>query len=472
MIDIVKERIWGLLERKDVSLAMIYDRDGNILWHKGRPIEGKSVITGGGFSKTFIKEAFVSGEVVKRDGLIITESDTSARSFVILRIKSLMIKSICKDFFLYIDSGTRETFSETDCEIIRVIGEILGDMIRQIREQENDGGGLTGESDAIKAIRDLIIRYSMSDEPILLKGETGTGKSHIAKIIHNYSARKGKFKVVNTPGIPESLFESEMFGHTKGAFTDARADRTGLVEEAADGTLFIDEITEISVGLQAKLLRFIETGKYTRLGESTEREVNLRIVAATNKDLQKAIEKKEFREDLYYRLNVFEIELPPLRERKDDLKVLVTEMQPLLKGKKIGHGFWEAMDGYDWPGNVRELISVLKRSGYHTDETITGSDIREMIEGTAGPIDKKVKECAGIVSQAWANLESGQSFWEAVKKPYLNRDLNRSQVMQIIEMGLKETGGVYKTLMKRFNLETADYHRFMRFLHEQGLKPG
>jgi transcriptional regulator with PAS, ATPase and Fis domain len=203
------------------------------------------------------------------------------------------------------------------------LGEILGDTLHQVQKKENDIEEVAGTGNAINEIRRSITTYSVVSEPLLLTGETGTGKTYIAELIHNRSGRKGKFKIIHTPSIPESLFESEVFGHKKGAFTNAAYDKKGLVEEAAGGTLLIDEITEVSVALQAKLLRFIETGKYTRLGESFEREVDVRIIAATNKDLQKAIECKEFREDLYYRVNVFEIELPPLRERKQDLESLV-----------------------------------------------------------------------------------------------------------------------------------------------------
>jgi transcriptional regulator with PAS, ATPase and Fis domain len=263
-----------------------------------------------------------------------------------------------------------------------------------------------------------------------------------------------------------------LFGHKKGAFTNAAYEKKGMVEEAAGGTLLIDEISEVSVSLQAKLLRFIETGKYTRLGESFEREVDIRIIAATNKDLHKAIERKEFREDLYYRLNVFEIELPPLRERKQDLEALVREKIRYLNGKKTGDGFWEVIYSYDWPGNVRELISVLKRAGFLDKDMITGKEIQGIIDGSSRNRSIKAETDTGENSHIWNAFQEGKSFWEAVKKPYLSRDLKRSEVKALIARGLIESGGRYKGLLKVFNLEKKDYHRFMRFLHEQGLKPG
>jgi transcriptional regulator with PAS, ATPase and Fis domain len=312
---------------------------------------------------------------------------------------------------------------------------------------------------------------AMTDEPLLMSGETGTGKTYFAEVIHNYSGKKGKFIIVNSPGIPSSLFESELFGHKKGAFTNAIYDKKGLVEEAAGGTLLIDEITEVCVSVQAKLLRFIETGKYTRLGESVEKKIDVRIIAATNKGLHQAIQCKEFREDLYYRLNVFEIEIPPLREREQDLETLVREKIMHLNGKKMGKGFWDAIYDYDWPGNVRELISVLKRAGFLEKDIITGKDIREIIYGSSRNRNNKAKIGANEYNQIWNDFKKGKSFWEVVKRPFLSRDLKRSEVKALVARGLEENGGKYKTLLDVFNLKKSDYHRFMRFLHEQDLIP-
>jgi len=373
MIEIIKENIWKVLKKKDVSLAMIYDTSGNILWHKGRNITGRNIADGAGFSKTYIQKAFTEGNLhADRELIIPFNGKNSSESVLQLLIKSLIISRIDHDIFLYIDSGSKENFVREDCEIFTVMGKILGDTLKIIKNSEEKSGGISGTSPAIEKIREQILKYSMVDEPIFLTGETGTGKSHIAELIHHYSGRKGRFKTIDTPGIPDTLFENEMFGHSRGAFTDARTDKKGLVDEATGGTLFIDEITEISMASQAKLLRFIDTGKYNRLGESQEREVDVRIVAATNKDLKEAIRNKDFREDLYYRLNVFRISLPPLRERKQDIKALVIEKKKYLKGKKMGEGFWDALYRYDWPGNVRELISVMKRAGFYHGNTITG----------------------------------------------------------------------------------------------------
>lgn len=327
---------------------------------------------------------------------------------------------------------------------------------------------ITGTSQKIQSVKNSIKHYSISDEPVLLEGETGTGKSHIARLIHSYSGRPGKFKVINTPGIPENLFESEMFGHKKGAFTDAGYDRQGLIREAEAGTLFIDEISEVPVSIQAKLLRFVETKQYSVLGEPGERKADIRIVAATNKDIIRAIENKEFREDLYYRLNVLEIELPPLRERMEDLKDLVYENLAYLKGKKIGPGFWDALYSYHWPGNIRELISVLKRAGIIDKASIHGKDIRDIIHMHSRL--KKDHTAEDKVNGIWNKLKTGKNFWEVVKTPFLDRELNRREVKEIIKRGLLETGGEYKGLLYLFGLKQQEYKNFMRFLYYNRLK--
>jgi DNA-binding NtrC family response regulator len=348
------------------------------------------------------------------------------------------------------------------------LGALLGELIECIRARQEDAGGITGNSPGIRKIRQLVLKYSLEEDPVLMCGETGCGKNHIAELIHRFSGRKGKFVTINTPGIPENLFESEVFGHKKGAFTDAQTDKKGLVEEAAGGTLFFDEIAEVPPTFQARLLRFIETRKYYILGGTGEKTADVRIVAATNSDLANAIEKKLFREDLYYRLQVLEIKIPPLRERFQDLEALVAEEQRHLKGKTPGSGFWEVARAYHWPGNIRELKSVLKRAGILIEgPVITGLDLQDIIrQNPLLPANAK----NGIVEGIWAEFRSGQNFWAAVKEPFLERNLNRDQVKEVITKGLAVAGGKYKDLLPLFNLEPVDYHRFMSFLRDYGIR--
>jgi DNA-binding NtrC family response regulator len=469
MFESVKAQLWDILKKKQVSLGMIFDKNGDILWHRGRKIEGKSIHLGAGFSKSFARKIITRGDMIKRENVeIVVFGDRLSESAVSLNVKSLIILPVKKHFFLYLDSGTKETFTETDMEVFKVMGELLEKMIEAVMEDEEDSKGITGASREIKKIREMVLKYSLEEEPVLLIGETGVGKSHIAELIHRYSGRKGKFVVAEITSINENLFENTMFGHKKGAFTDAGADKIGLVQEADNGTLFIDEISEIPISFQAKLLRFIDKRKYRVVGESGEREAEVRIVAASNKNLQKAIKNKEFREDLYYRLHVLEIEIPPLRTRKEDIKTFIKVNQKYLKGKDTGEGFWETLLNHDWPGNMRELITVLKRAGILLESPITGEKIKEIIYG--GGYTKSFAAAGDSrVEKIREDLKNGRNFWEVVKEPFLNRDLNRGQVKTILADALSQTHGNYKDTLRLFNLDEDEYGTFMKFLYRNDL---
>ena len=472
MIESLKTKLWNLLKEKAVSLAMLYNKKGEILWHRGRHIKGKTVYTGDGFSKSYIKKSLEDNAAIEKENVTISSSDINLpKSAYLLNVKALIIQPVGDMFFLYIDSGTKKSFKETDREVFKVIGELLGVMIDRIRKSQAGTGGITGRSHEIDNIRELVLKYSLEEEPILLLGETGVGKSHIARLIHQYSGREGEFITVNTPGIPDNLFESEIFGHKKGAFTDARSDKKGFVDEAIGGTLFFDEISEVPVSFQAKFLRFIETKKYSVLGDPVEKEANVRIIAATNKDLSEAITKGEFREDLYYRLHVLEINIPPLRERKEDLKALVMENQSYLKGKEIGYGFWEGIFNYNWPGNVRELITVLIRAGILLDSPITGKDIRDIIDYGRGKKPVAVSSRGDKIEQIFKKIEAGNDFWEVVRKPFLNHDLNRDEVKGIIADVLEKRAGKYKNILEPLNIKADDYKKFLNFINDNDLKP-
>ena len=470
MFESIKTQLWDLLKEKQVSLVMIFDRSGKILWHKGRKIEGRSIDLGIGFPTSFARKVIAKGDVIKQENvdLVVFGSDLSesARS---LCVRSLVIIPIQKSFFLYVDSGIREYFSETDIGVFKVMGELLGKMIESMRESEEDRDGIGGRSQQIKKIRDMVIKYALEEDPVLLIGETGVGKSHIAELIHRYSGRTGKFEVAEITSINENLFESTMFGHRKGSFTDAREDKIGLVQEADRGTLFIDEISEIPISFQAKLLRFIDKKRYRIIGESREREADVRIVAASNRDLPRAMQIKEFREDLYYRLQVLEIEIPPLRERKEDIEEFIKKKRLYLKDKEIGEGFWEVIRAYDWPGNMRELITVLKRAGILLDSPITGEELERVICGRLNKKNPSLSSDDETVGEIWTDFERGKSFWEVVKEPFLNRDLNRKQVKAVIARVLALANGTYKDTLPLLNIESNQYGKFMKFLYRNRL---
>jgi len=241
---------------------------------------------------------------------------------------------------------------------------------------------LIGKSPAMQKIYDLIERIRDSSSNVLLTGESGTGKELVAKAIHYSGSRKeGPFIAVNCAAIPETLLESELFGYKKGAFTDAKADKKGLISEAGEGTLFLDEITEMSPLLQAKMLRVIEERQVRPLGDTNTHPVDVRFISASNRNMKDLIHQGRFREDLYYRLKVIDIELPPLRERKDDIPLLVQHFIQKFRqeSKKVSGASEEGLRiliDYSWPGNVRELENVIQRAiTLGQQETILPEDL-------------------------------------------------------------------------------------------------
>jgi DNA-binding NtrC family response regulator len=222
--------------------------------------------------------------------------------------------------------------------------------------------GIVGESPQMRAVVDLIGKVKESHSPVLIEGESGTGKELVARALHFDSARREMpFVAVNCATLQENLLESELFGHRAGAYTGATADKRGLLEIADRGTLFVDEIAETHPNVQAKLLRVLETGEFRAVGDVKEKKVSVRLVAATNKSLRDEVGKGRFREDLFYRLNVVAIRIPPLRDRKPDVPLLARHFL-FRRGRTLSDRAAAALLAYDWPGNVRELFNVLERA--------------------------------------------------------------------------------------------------------------
>jgi len=228
---------------------------------------------------------------------------------------------------------------------------------------------IIGNSPALESVLEQVEQVAPTDSTVLIQGETGTGKELIARAIHNLSARCGRpFIKLNCAAIPFDLLESELFGHERGAFTGAIAQKIGRFEMADKGTLFLDEVGDIPPGLQPKLLRVLQEQEFERLGSTRTQQVNIRLVAATNRNLAGMVKRNEFRSDLYYRLNVFPIPLPPLRARREDISALVehfVEIYARRMGKQIEHippETMSALTSYQWPGNIRELQNFIERS--------------------------------------------------------------------------------------------------------------
>jgi len=241
----------------------------------------------------------------------------------------------------------------------------LEDERERLREELARPGNLIGESAAMNELRELVARAGPSDSVVLVEGETGTGKERVARALHLASGRKGRFVAVNCAAIPAALLESELFGAEKGAFTGANARRIGRFEQADKGTLLLDELGELPLELQAKLLRVLEQREVERLGSSLPVKVDVRVVAATHRDLRKLVAEGKFREDLYYRLAVFPLHVPPLRERPDDIVPLARAFAAELRGAAseltVAPAAEQALRAHAWPGNVRELRNFVER---------------------------------------------------------------------------------------------------------------
>ena len=339
-----------------------------------------------------------------------------------------------------------------------------------------------GDSLAIRAVRDEIRYAARSDAKVLLTGDSGVGKEVVARLVHAQSGRRASaFVAMNCAGVPDSLLESELFGHVRGSFTGAYKGRTGLLEQADRGTIFMDEVGEMSPRMQTLLLRFFETGEIQRVGgEGLQPRVDARVIAATNRNLVDRITTNEFREDLYYRLNVIHIRIPTLRERRDDIPQLLCHFLRMYADQyqtAVPHPTADALAHvleYDWPGNVRELKNVAERLIVRgAGPAINAAAIRSaMTPGSSsaakpaptGPVDVANALYKRVVAD-------GESFWRAVYDPFMARDITRSDLRRVVSRGLEHTRGNCKLLVSLFNMQPSDYKRFLNFLHKHGCNP-
>jgi len=332
------------------------------------------------------------------------------QSVQIHRIKSVMGVPIFRDgkvWGVIVADSTldRREFTEENLEFLNYFSTLVSlalDRIIRFEELEKENRILInklqskeeipemiGSSTAMRNLTQLIHKVAQTDATVLITGESGTGKELVAKAVHQLSNRKDKpFLAQFCGSIPDSLLESELFGYKRGAFTGANADKQGLIEAANEGTFFLDEIADISTALQAKLLRVLENREIIRLGDTKVKKVNVRIIAATNKDLFSLVKEGLFREDLYYRLNVFPIKMPPLRERREDIPLLTSYFSKKMGGKEIqiDSSAIKKLENYYWPGNIRQLMNIIQRaiilsdSSKLTSENIIIEDNKELVD--------------------------------------------------------------------------------------------
>ncbi len=336
---------------------------------------------------------------------------------------------------------------------------------------------LTGNGPAMTALREEVERVARSDAKVLITGESGAGKEIVAHAIHAGGPRAAMtFAPVNCAGLPETLLESELFGHVKGSFTGAYRDKAGKLETAHNGTVFLDEVGEMTLRMQGLLLRFLETGELQKVGaDGGGRHVNVRVIAATNRNLREMITQGTFREDLFYRLNVIHIVVPPLRERREDIPALVdgflsryTATHPTsLSG--VTPEAMRALTEYAWPGNVRELENVIERlvvTAQHgtIDLDELPPDIRATDPVTFRPKRERRRTVADDLYKRL--IEQHESFWCTVYPLFMDREITRANVREVVRRGLEQARGNYKIVARMFNMESREYKRFLNFLRK------
>jgi two-component system response regulator HydG len=320
---------------------------------------------------------------------------------------------------------------------------------------------MLARSQKMRELSQLIERVAGSDATVLLLGETGTGKERVARALHRLSQRSAqRFVAVNCAAIPAELLESELFGYVKGSFTGANRDRPGLFEEANKGTLFLDEIGEMRLSLQAKLTRALEERAIRRLGESRERQVDVRLIAATHRDIESMVRNESFREDLWYRLNVAVVRIPPLRERREDIELLAThflrELPPMRDTKLFGFtpAAIEAMERYEWPGNVRQLRAAVERASVICiGDRIDVGDLPPEVVKVAG---SQISD-AGLGALSWS--EAQERGRREVARRYLKEVLRMhgGQVGEAAAHAGVERESFYR-LLRRYGIQP-DEHR-------------
>jgi len=322
-----------------------------------------------------------------------------------------------------------------------------------------------------------IDRVARSDAKVLIHGESGVGKEIVARTIHFNSPRANMmFAPVNCAGLPETLLESELFGHVKGSFTGAYRDKPGKLESAHMGTIFLDEIGEMTLRMQGLLLRFLETGEIQRVGaDGGARHVNVRVIGATHRNLRELIAQGAFREDLYYRLNVIQITVPPLRERREDIPELVNHfLQKFVAANRspitgVAPDSMKALVAYSWPGNVRELENLIERMVVAVQhEIIDLQDLPTEVRAQDNVAFRPRRERRRTVADdLYARLtENRESFWTTVYPMYMAREITRSHVRDVVRRGLEEARGNYKIVARLFNMEPREYKRFLNFLRK------
>jgi transcriptional regulator with PAS, ATPase and Fis domain len=320
------------------------------------------------------------------------------------------------------------------------------------------------------ALRETAEHVAGGEAKVLITGETGVGKDLVGRLIHVRSKRRGRaFVAVNCGGFNETLLETELFGHVRGSFSGAYRDKLGKLQLAHGGTVFLDEVGEMSLRMQALLLRFLESGEIQPVGsDASSHVVDVRVVAATNRNLTELVKQGVFRADLMYRLRVIHIHVPPLRERREDIRPLI-QHAVARTGRNVvfSEDALQALERHGWPGNVRELQNVIEQVSWQPRTDVVGiSDLPQALQSSALPQPTSTRERRRqIADDLYEGLVARKfSFWDHVRQLFLDREIAKRDLRQLIGRGLAATGGNYRALLNVFGMRDQDYKRLQNFL--------
>jgi DNA-binding NtrC family response regulator len=333
---------------------------------------------------------------------------------------------------------------------------------------------LLGTGPVMEWLRSAAARVAGGNAKVLITGESGVGKDLVARFVHTKSPRASRaFVALNCAGISETLLESELFGHVRGSFTGAHRDKVGLFQLADKGTVFLDEVGEMSLRMQALLLRFLENGEVKPVGsDSVSAKVDVRVIAATNRNLPDLVSRGLFREDLMYRIMVVHLEVPPLRNRREDIRTLVTHIiKRSSLSVEISDEAIRALEAYHWPGNVRELQNVIEQLAWlHGGGHIGAKDLPPtLVASASGGMVASRERRKRVADHLFEGLASGTcSFWEHVYPMFINRDITRADIMAMVRQALVETSGNYRAVLQVLGMPPGDYKRFLNFLSTHG----
>jgi transcriptional regulator with GAF, ATPase, and Fis domain len=332
---------------------------------------------------------------------------------------------------------------------------------------------LIGCSAAIERLRAAAARVAVGQAKVLVTGESGVGKDLLARFIHARSSRAERpFVAINCAGVSETLLESELFGHVRGSFTGAYRDKAGLFQLGDKGTVFLDEIGEMSLRMQAMLLRFLENGEIKPVGSDVvSSKVDVRIIAATNRNLPDMVARGLFREDLLYRIMVFQLEVPPLRDRREDIRPLIAHLSAQHHAPTtIDEEALAVMERYHWPGNIRELQNVVEQLAWLGTGTAGVKDLPPtLLAATNGAMRRGRERRRRVCDQLYEALTSRScSFWEHVYPMFINRDLTRADLTALVAKALAATAGNYRAVLPLLGMQPGDYKRFLNLLSTHG----